>query len=103
MPKLIRGDRLTVTQRRMVLNMFVYRWTIENSQRKVAWGTCPVCKTPGGLPGSTNIECRQYHPTIPLQSDQQWLSEHAFWFNANDTISRAHSYAEPAYLSDTTV
>jgi hypothetical protein len=101
--KLIRGDQLDQKQTKRVLEMFVFRWTAENPHRALAYGTCPCCKTQGGLPEPTlqdqsRLMCRQYHPVIALQSDDEWLKEHAFWIETNGEVARRNS--EPAYMAD---
>jgi hypothetical protein len=93
---LVPGPQLTPQQKRNVLNAFPYRWTTENSMRTQAWGTCPKCdiKDPYVNTESANGHS---HPTMPLQSDEQWLNEHAFHLNQNGQLSGNHSGAEPYY------
>lgn len=59
---LIKGSNLTGRQISHVLSQFMLRWTIENERRITAWA---------GASGK---------PTTELQSDAEWLANHAFWF-----------------------
>lgn len=80
---LIRGDKLSSDQRRQVLAAFIYRWTSDNGQREAVWR---------GL---------RSQPTIPLQTDQQWLAEHAFHFTKDGSrLTRNRKHAEPAFLAN---
>ncbi len=79
---LIQGKSLTQSQRRIVLAAFVYRWTRDNEQRERAWA---------GIKGK---------PTVALQSDEEWLREHAFHFvNDGSRLMANRRHAEPAYLA----
>ena len=80
---LIKGKNLTDKQRKEVLNTFGYRWTVENKSRSSFWH---------GIHGK---------PTMELQSDEDWLAEHAFHFVKDGSrlcFNRHH--AEPHYLAD---
>ncbi len=92
---LIRGDRLTPRQRALVLAAFLYRWTTGNPHRKQVY-RCPHCDLVNIQPDS--LPCRQHHPTIPLQTDDAWVEEHAFHF-IGTRLSEKNNYAEPAYLA----
>lgn len=96
--KLVRGDRLNQDQRKLVLSMYVYRWTIENDRRAMAYGKCPCCKVDGGEPSPDRVDCRQYHPTVELQSDEAWLADQSFWVKVDGTMARRNS--EPAFMAD---
>ena len=103
--KLVRGDRLNREQRRHVLAAYMYRWTTGNVRRAEAYGTCPCCGVPGGLPEPTlrdesRMACRQHHPVIALQTDEEWLREHAFWVKKNGEMSVQRTHAEPAYMTE---
>jgi hypothetical protein len=37
----------------------------------------------GGEPSEKNVRCRQVHPTIPFQTDEEWIKSHAFDFVAD--------------------
>lgn len=79
---LIKGQDLTPRQAEQVLCAFVYRWTTGNCQRKSAW---------------KNIS----KPTIPLQSDHDWLNAHAFWFiNDGSRLTLNKKHAEPFYMAE---
>jgi hypothetical protein len=81
---LIRGDRLTPRQRRLALAAFTYRWTHENPHRQRVWSA---------------VKAGQ--PTIPLQTDDQWLREHAFHFVKDGSrLSDQHRFCVPHYLAD---
>ncbi len=80
---LIRGSDLNPEQRRQVLAAYIYRWTLENTRRAEAWR---------GIEGA---------PTIPLQTDQEWLAEHAFHFTRDGRCMMANRHrAEPVYMAD---
>jgi hypothetical protein len=80
MSKLVRGDRLPSDLRRQVLSRYVHRWTSDNRDRERVWR---------GVKGA---------PTIPLQSDDQWLREHAFWVTSKGTLDARRKHAEPAFM-----
>ncbi len=97
---LIDGKALNQAQLAQVLNAYTYRWTTGNHNRIAAYGHCPHCDTPGGKPSKTNIECRQVHPTIPLQTDTEWVYGHAFHFIADGSRLMANrNHAEPVYMT----
>jgi hypothetical protein len=80
---LIRGDELTLHQRRLVTAAFSYRWTHENPNRKSAWSA--VNKEP---------------PRIPLQTDAQWLREHAFYFVRDGSrLNCRQHFCVPHYMA----
>lgn len=96
---LIKGENLTATQRSQVLNAFIYRWTTENPQRTQVY-KCDKCdiRQPYVNVQSAN---GHDHPTMPLQSDDDWLKGHAFYFVADGSrLSARYSHAEPAYMAD---
>ncbi len=97
---IIRGDKLPEYLKQEVLRAYVHRWTIGNEQRAAAYGFCPHCKTPGGKPSETNIACRQFHPTIPLQTDAEWLRAHAFHVTKNGKLDARHHHAEPDFMAE---
>lgn len=98
---LIRGDRLTPRQRELVLAAFIYRWTKDNPHRGTAYGVCPVCNVKGGLPESTRVGCRQHHPVVALQTDEEWLRGHAFHFvKDGKRLMENHKFAEPAFMAE---
>jgi hypothetical protein len=80
---LIKGANLTANQIKLVKAAFIYRWTTENGQRESAWA---------------NSEGK---PTIPLQSDDEWIKEHAFYFvkDGSRLMLNKH-HAEPHYMAD---
>jgi hypothetical protein len=80
--KLIKGQDLTPRQSEQVLCAFVYRWTTGNCLRESAW---------------KNMR----KPTIPLQSDHDWLNDRAFWFlNDGSRLALNRKHAEPVYMAD---
>lgn len=94
--KLVRGDELTPEMRRQVLNSFPFRWTSDNPQRLSAY-KCDLCDLRHPYINTQSSEGHT-HPTIPLQTDNQWLSEHSFHFtNAGKLVQNRG--AEPAALA----
>jgi hypothetical protein len=82
---LIKGTNLTEKQIKLITSGFIYRWTIENTQRESAWKT---------------VECQ---PTIPLQTDREWLNDHAFYFVKDwSRLSKklGETHCEPHYMAD---
>lgn len=73
---LVKGERLTLAQRRQVLEAFGYRWTIENERRARQWL------------GSI---------AAPI-SDDEWIRLHAFHCTESGAIILRH--AEAARLAD---
>jgi hypothetical protein len=95
--KLLRGDQLTPEMVKQVERAFVYRWTVDNKRRGDVYhcDKCDVKNDP--YVGTPSAEGHQ-HPTIPLQTDDEWLKEHAFYFtNAEKLLPNMH--AQPAYLA----
>ena len=81
--KIIKGNELNHKQRAQVLSAYIYRWTSDNPRRKSVWN---------------NVVGK---PTVPLITDNQWLTEHAFWFlNDGSRSARTHTHAEPAFMAD---
>jgi hypothetical protein len=81
---LIKGQDLNYRQRQEVLSAFLYRWTTGNKNREALYADL------GHRP-----------PTIPLQTDDEWLKEHAFHFVKDGSrlmFNRHH--AEPVYMAD---
>lgn len=80
---LIKGKNLTPEQTEIVLSAFIYRWTTENVHRVRIW---------------ENIVGK---PAMPLQSDHDWLNEHAFYFVKDDSrLMKNRHYAEPDFMAD---
>lgn len=79
---LVKGNNLNPKTRAEVLRAFIYRWTTGNQRRAEAWKGLDT-------------------PTIPLQSDEQWLAEHAFHVNKDGRLAANRHHAEPAFLADT--
>ena len=80
---LIRGEDLRPDQRDEVLRVYIYRWTKDSPHRSRAYRLCPHCGVQGGEPSEKNVRCRQVHPTIPFQTDEEWIKSHAFDFVAD--------------------
>ena len=81
---LIRGEDLSFQQRRLVLAAFSYRWTHENPNRRHVWSRVQAGP-----------------PSLPLQTDSQWLREHAFYFVRDGSrLSHRHHFCVPHYLAD---
>lgn len=76
--QLLRGEQLDPQQKTQVLNAFPYRWTWENPHRARIYkcDQCDVANDPfvGSSAGG------HHHPVIPVQHDDEWVKEHAFWF-----------------------
>jgi hypothetical protein len=96
--RLIRGDQLNDQQRQLVLNAFVHRWTRENPHRTQVY-KCDKCDINEPYVNEESAEGHS-HPTIPLQSDEQWLAEHAFHFVKDGSRLVPRRFAEPAFLAD---
>lgn len=98
---LIKGADLTPRQYEQVLNAFVYRWTTGNPHRAQVYGVCPHCGVLGGEPSEDNVACRQVHPTVPLQTDNEWVKDHAFHFVADGSrLMQRRNACVPAYVAD---
>lgn len=95
MPKLVNGKDLNLKQRQQVLNAFVYRWTTGNSKRTSVY-KCELCdiRTPYENSRTANGHT---HPTIPLLSDSEWLSDHNFYINKDGSLSDKPARCEPVY------
>ena len=96
--KLLRGDELTPEMRQQVENAFMYRWTNENQNRLKVYKPCPSCDIKQPYVNEQSSEGHN-HPTIPLQSDDQWIAEHAFYFLNDGRLDSRHRNAEPVYLA----
>lgn len=92
--KLVRGDQLTPEMLQQVQNAFPYRWTSENPHRTAR--PCDACDINEPFVGGSAEG--HNHPTIPLQTDDQWIREHSFHFT-NDGRLMARRNAEPVYLA----
>jgi hypothetical protein len=108
--RLIKGSNLTADQRRLVLATFGHRHTHENARaRGVA---CVLCADSGGgadreivIPAgeqaATEVRKRWHDHHVAVQTDDQWLAEHAFHFTKDGRrLKTRPGYAEPAYLAD---
>lgn len=89
MPRLIKGSELNAGQRAQVLNAYVHRWT----------HTCPAGKR------VQEETARQLEAAgkeaKPLQTDEEWLADHAFYFtNDGSRLAANRSHCEPAYMAD---
>lgn len=98
--KLIKGKDLNQAQVVEVLSAYVHRWTTGNEHRERLYGLCPHCEVLGGEPSEDNVACRQRHPTVPLQTDAQWLDDYAFYFTNAGVLSHRMKYCVPAYMTD---
>lgn len=94
--KLMRGDQLTPEMEQQVKDAFVMRWTRENTNRTLMYN-CDKCDIMNPYV-NTQSSNGHSHPTVPLQSDEQWINEHSFTFtNAGRLMARGG--AQPAYLA----
>jgi ssDNA-binding Zn-finger/Zn-ribbon topoisomerase 1 len=95
--KLVRGDQLTPEMAKQVQDAFIYRWTSDNKRRGDVYH-CDKCDVRHDPYVNTQSAEGHQHPTIPLESDAEWLKGHAFYFtNAGKLQPRRH--AQPAYLA----
>jgi hypothetical protein len=84
-PMLVRGDKLSESARREVLESHGHRWTVENEARARRWHWAATIDP----------------PRIPLVTDAQWLREHAFHVVRDGSRLMANRrHAEPACLAD---
>lgn len=78
---LIKGEHLTRAQRDEVKRAFIYRWNKDNPMRQVVYS-------------------RIDKPKIPLQSDEQWIKEHAFHFVKDGSrLMFNRRFCVPAYMA----
>lgn len=109
---LIKGSDLNYSQRALVLAAFVHRTTHENARQSFG-GRCPLCVlsphpykpgrnyTEAGRKGAamSQEEWHAYH--VPLTSDEEWLSKHAFHFTSDGKrLMRNKHYAVDASEAD---
>jgi hypothetical protein len=78
--KLTRGQYLTHEQRNMVKATFVYRWTHENRHADAVYAKLGA-------------------PTMPKESDEDWIIGHAFYIRKDGQLAKRPGYAEPVYLA----
>ena len=94
MPTLVPGRHLSARQVAAVKASFVHRWTRENPHRTQVY-SCTKCDIRTPYVNETSAEGHT-HPTIPLISDQEWIEKHAFWVNADGSLTERRG-AEPHY------
>ncbi len=80
--KLVLGTKLPARVREHVLRAYIYRWTVDNGHRLCAWSKMDSM------------------PTMPLQTDDEWLADHAFYVTARGELSARHAHCEPHYLAN---
>lgn len=96
---LIKGSDLNHRQRNQVLSAFIYRWTKDNPRRCQVW-RCDKCDIRNPYVNSKSAE-EHSHPTVPLQTDEEWLRDHAFYFTRDGRrLMPNESYAEPVYVAE---
>lgn len=79
---LIKGSKLTAKQRKQVLSTFVMRWTIENAH-------------------VYNGKLASFKPSIEPITDEQWITEHAFYFVKDGSrLDQRKKHCEPFYMAD---
>ncbi len=78
---LVNGSKLTDTTKRLVLDAYGYRWTVENKTRARQW-------------------LRGQVPTIPPVPDSEWLANHAFYVKQNGELDGRYGHCEPACMAD---
>ncbi len=79
---LIKGKDLTRRQSEQVLSAFHYRWTTGNCMRDEVY---------------KNIS----KPTIPLQTDHDWINNHAFHFVKDGSrLMYNRHHCEPEFMAD---
>lgn len=100
MAKLVKGEKLNAEQRQNVLAAYVHRWTKENPHRLAVYGSCALCDIRNPYENAVTANGHT-HPTIPLITDAEWLTEHAFYINKDGRLSDRPGHCEPAYMADT--
>lgn len=96
MARLVKGSALTAEQVREVKRRFAYRWTSDNPQRCQVY-RCSKCDI--RVPYvNTHSADGHTHPTIPLQTDAEWLADHAFYINNDGSLSDRYRYCEPVFM-----
>jgi hypothetical protein len=84
--KLIKGDKLTAEQTKLVLQAFPYRHTIENASREKFFYDNSV--------GLFKM------PIMERITDKQWLQQNAFYFvNSGKRLAKI-GYCEPSCLAN---
>jgi hypothetical protein len=83
-PKLVRGDRLPFHLQQEVLRAYVHRWTFENEHRIAHQREA--------------LRARGVEP-VPLVSDAEWLTQHAFWVTKAGKLDARRKHAEPGSLA----
>ena len=76
------GTDLRPDVRKEVLNAYGFRWTVDNYTRAVKWYD------------SLGM------PQMELQTDEQWLAEHAFYTRKDGKLDRRYNHCVPAYMID---
>lgn len=74
MPKLVKGENLTASQIHQVKRAFVHRHTVEHPFRMRA--------------------------DKPVQTDREYINEHAFYIKADGTLAHIPKRCEPVYMAD---
>jgi hypothetical protein len=77
------GAKISGQLKREILNGYPYRWTIENETRARQF-----YRAGGHNP-----------PSIPLVSDETWLSQHSFAVTSKGKLDRRKNHADPACLA----
>lgn len=72
MPRRVKGRDLDAMERATVLAGHPYRWTVENEPK-----ARPLFDPHGGPPTEE-----------PQDSDEEWLANHAFWFNSDGRLTK---------------
>ena len=98
MSRLVRGSNLTESQKSYIFNAYIYRWTHENSMRIRVYH-CNLCDIRKPYINTESANGHS-HPTIPLQTDTEWLADRAFYINKDGSVSARYRHAEPYYLAD---
>jgi thiamine monophosphate kinase len=104
---LIKGSDLTDFQRDQVLAAYVHRHTVENATRRGL--DCVMCANsggdheiviPAGQQAAGEVRKRWHDHHVTVQTDQQWLADHAFYFVANGSRLQHNRHAEPSYMAE---
>ena len=98
MSKLVKGSALSAGQIEHVKAAYIYRWTHENTMRTRVYH-CSLCDIRKPYVNAESANGHS-HPTIPLQTDEQWLAEHAFYINKDGSFDQRRTHAKPHYLAD---
>jgi len=105
---LIKGQDLNVEQRRLVLAAYVHRHTVENAASRGV--PCVMCADspggadrivviPAGQQAAHEVRKRWHDHHVRVQTDTQWLADHAFHFTKDGRRLIGRRSAVPAFMA----